>query len=96
MSTSEVTATDKRDVYARVTAQIINAIEQGALTLNFKRATDALLLAATFVVDWTQDTDALGSNPEFRRAGYGLHAAFSSGFERHPAERRLAELERAA
>jgi antirestriction protein ArdC len=32
MSTSEVTATDKRDVYARVTAQIINAIEQGVGT----------------------------------------------------------------
>ncbi len=32
MSTSEVTATDKRDVYARVTAQIINAIEQGVRT----------------------------------------------------------------
>ena len=29
MSTNENTATDKRDVYARVTAQIINAIEQG-------------------------------------------------------------------
>src|SRR6202521_834143 len=29
MSTSDNTATDKRDVYARVTDQIINAIEQG-------------------------------------------------------------------
>ena len=29
MSTSDITATDKRDVYARVTDQIINAIEQG-------------------------------------------------------------------
>ena len=32
MSTSDTTATDKRDVYARVTAQIINAIEQGVGT----------------------------------------------------------------
>ena len=32
MSTSDNTATDKRDVYARVTAQIINAIEQGVGT----------------------------------------------------------------
>jgi antirestriction protein ArdC len=32
MSTSDITATDKRDVYARVTAQIINAIEQGVGT----------------------------------------------------------------
>src|SRR5271156_6206696 len=32
MSTSDSTATDKRDVYARVTAQIINAIEQGVGT----------------------------------------------------------------
>src|ERR1039457_1684700 len=29
MSTSDITATDKRDVYATVTAQIINSIEQG-------------------------------------------------------------------
>jgi len=29
MSTSDNTATEKRDVYARVTAQIITAIEQG-------------------------------------------------------------------
>jgi antirestriction protein ArdC len=32
MSTSDNTATDKRDVYARVTDQIINAIEQGVGT----------------------------------------------------------------
>jgi antirestriction protein ArdC len=30
MSSTENTATDKRDVYATVTAQIITAIEQGA------------------------------------------------------------------
>src|SRR5450631_2888246 len=30
MPSTEITATDKRDVYASVTAQIINAIEQGA------------------------------------------------------------------
>ncbi|MGC2162583.1 MAG: hypothetical protein WA634_11785, partial [Silvibacterium sp.] len=40
------------------------------LTLSFKRATDALLLATTFAVDWTQDVATLASNPEFRRAGY--------------------------
>jgi antirestriction protein ArdC len=32
MSTSEVTATDKRDVYSRVTSHIINAIEHGTGT----------------------------------------------------------------
>src|ERR1700686_1339239 len=32
MSTSDITATDKRDVYARVTDQIITAIEQGVGT----------------------------------------------------------------
>ena len=31
MSTLDNTSSDKRDVYARVTDQIINAIEQGAL-----------------------------------------------------------------
>ena len=66
------------------------------LTLSFKRATDALLLAATFAVDWTQDTEALGTNPEFRRAGYSVQAAFSSGFEKDSAKHRLAELECAA
>jgi antirestriction protein ArdC len=29
MSTTDITATNPRDVYSRVTAQIINAIEQG-------------------------------------------------------------------
>src|SRR6266853_5998005 len=32
MSTNENTATEKRDVYARVTSQIVNAIEQGVST----------------------------------------------------------------
>jgi antirestriction protein ArdC len=32
MSTSDITATDKRDVYARVTAQIVTAIENGVGT----------------------------------------------------------------
>jgi hypothetical protein len=66
------------------------------LTLSFKRATDALLLAATFAVDWTQDVATLATNPEFRRAGYSVQAAFSSGFEKDSAKRRLAELECAA
>jgi hypothetical protein len=66
------------------------------LTLSFKRATDALLLAASFAVDWSQDTDTLKTNPEFRRAGYSVQAAFSTGFEKDSAKRRLAELERAA
>jgi hypothetical protein len=66
------------------------------LTLNFKRATDAVLLAATFAVDWTQDTATLATNADFRRAGYSVQAAFSSGFEKDSAKRHLAELERAA
>ncbi len=66
------------------------------LTLSFKRATDALLLAATFAVDWTLDVATLATNPEFRRAGYSVQAAFSSGSEKDSAKRRLAELERAA
>ena len=66
------------------------------LTLNFKRATDALLLAATFTVDWTQDTEILKTNPEFRRAGYTVQAAFSAGAEKDSAKQRLADMERAA
>jgi len=66
------------------------------LSLNFKRATDALLLAASFAVDWTQDTDTLGTNPEFRRAGYTVQATYGNGYDRDTAKRRLADLERAA
>ena len=66
------------------------------LTLTFKRAVDALLLAATFAVDWTQDVETLKGNPEFRRAGYSVQAAYSTGYEKDSAKRRLAELERAA
>src|SRR3984885_13897733 len=66
------------------------------LTLSFKRATEALLLAAYAAADWTQDVATLATNPEFRRAGYSVQAAFSSGFEKDSAKRRLAELERAA
>jgi hypothetical protein len=66
------------------------------LTLNFKRATDALLLAASFPVDWTQDADTLKLNPEFRKAGYTVQAEYSKGFDKASAIRRLAELERQA
>jgi hypothetical protein len=66
------------------------------LTLNFKRARDALTLAASFPVDWTQDAETLKLNPEFRKAGYTVQAEYSKGFDRDSAIRRLAELERAA
>jgi hypothetical protein len=66
------------------------------LTLNFKRATDALLLASSFPVDWTQDVAALQASAEFRRAGYSVQIAFGAGHEKDAAKRRLAELERAA
>ena len=66
------------------------------LTLSFKRATDALLLAASFAVDWTQDVATLNANPEFRRAGNSVVAAYGSGFDRDAAKRRVAESERAA
>jgi len=66
------------------------------LTLNFKRATDGLLLAASFAVNWTQDVATLNTNPEFHRAGNSVVAAYGSGFDRDAAKRRLEELERAA
>jgi len=66
------------------------------LTLTFKRATDALLLAASFPVDWTLGADALQMNPDFQRAGNTVIAAYGSGFERDSAKRKVAELERAA
>jgi hypothetical protein len=66
------------------------------LTLSFKRATDALLLAASFAVDWTLDADALKPNPEFHRAGNTVIAAYGTSFDKDTARRKLAELEHAA
>jgi hypothetical protein len=66
------------------------------LTLNFKRAADALLLAASFPFDWTMDADAIKANPEARRAGNSVIAAYGSGYDRDSAKRRLEDLERAA
>jgi hypothetical protein len=66
------------------------------LTLNFKRATDALLLAASFAVDWTLDADVLKHNTEFRRAGNTVIATYGTSFDRDTAKRKLVDLERAA
>jgi hypothetical protein len=67
------------------------------LTLNFKRASDALLLAASFPVDWTMDVDSIKRNPKARRAGSNtVIATFGNGYDRGSAKRRLEELERAA
>ncbi len=66
------------------------------LVLNFTRATAALLLAASFPVDWTTDAGAIKSNPEARRAGNTVIATYGSGYDRDLAKRRLEDLERAA
>jgi hypothetical protein len=66
------------------------------LTLSFKRAADALLLAASFAVDWTQDAESLNRNPQFRCAGYTVRAAYGAACDKETAKQRLAELERAA
>jgi hypothetical protein len=66
------------------------------LTLNFKRASGALLLAASFPVDWTMDADTLKLTPEFRKAGYTVQAEYSKGYDKDSAKLRLSELEMAA
>lgn len=66
------------------------------ITTNYKRAIDALLLAASCPVDWTQDVETLKSNPEFRKAGYTVQAEFSTGYDKDSAKRRLSELGQAA
>ncbi len=66
------------------------------LTLSFKRATDALLLAASFPVDWTRDAESIKRDSECRRAGNTVIASYGRGYERETAKRRLEELERAA
>jgi hypothetical protein len=66
------------------------------LSLNVKRATNALMLAGSFAVDWTQDANKLKSNPEFRRASYSVQAAYGRADEKETAKRRLSEMERAS
>jgi hypothetical protein len=66
------------------------------LMLNFKRAADALLLAASFPVDWTVAAESIKANPEARRAGNTVIAAYGSAYDRNSAKRRLEDLERAA
>ena len=66
------------------------------LTLTFKRAVDALSLAASFPVDWTIDAGMLKLSPEFRRAGNTVIAAYGTSGDKEAARRKLAELERAA
>lgn len=63
------------------------------LTLSFKRAIDALLLAASFGVDWTQNADVIKTGVDFRRVGNTVLATFGSGFEKDTAKRRLGEME---
>jgi hypothetical protein len=66
------------------------------LTLSFKRAVDALLLAASSPVDWTTTADSIKGNPAARHAGNTVIAAYGSGYDRDLAKRRLEDLERAA
>jgi hypothetical protein len=66
------------------------------LTLSFKRAADALLLAASFGVDWNRDADSIKGDIECRRAGNTVLATFGTGYDRDSAKRRLEDLERAA
>lgn len=66
------------------------------ITTNFRRATDALLLAKSCPVDWTKDVETLKTNPEFKKAGYTVQAQYSKGFDKDSAKRQLAELDRAA
>jgi antirestriction protein ArdC len=61
MSTIDHTATDKREVYARVTAQIMNAIEQGV---------------GTWRLPWTSGRFAFSPiNAVIARAGESVHTA---------------------
>jgi hypothetical protein len=66
------------------------------LTLSFKRAADALLLAVSFPADWNRDAESIKSDLACRRAGNSVLAAYGSGYDRDSAKRRLEDLERAA
>jgi hypothetical protein len=66
------------------------------LTLNFKRATAALLLSSTFPVDWSMDAESIKASAEARRAGNSVIAAYGTAHDRDSAKRRLEDLECAA
>jgi hypothetical protein len=66
------------------------------LSLSFKRAVDALLLAVSFPADWNRDAESIKSDLAYRRAGNSVIAAYGTGYDRDSAKRRLDELECAA
>jgi hypothetical protein len=66
------------------------------LMLSFKRAVNALLLAASFPVDWALDMTHLRSNPTCRQAHIAVIAAFGTGKTKDAARGTLAERDRAA
>jgi hypothetical protein len=66
------------------------------LSLSFKRAVDALLLAVSFPADWNRDAESIKSDLACRRAGNTVIAAYGSGYDRDSAKLRLEDLERAA
>ena len=67
------------------------------LQTTFKRATEALLLAASFAgVDWTQDIATLANNGEARRAQNTVLAKYGKGYTRNAAQDRLEREQREA
>jgi hypothetical protein len=66
------------------------------LSLSFKRAVDALLLAVSFPADWNRDAESIKSDLACRRAGNTVIATYGSAYDRETANRRLEDLERAA
>ena len=56
----------------------------------------ALLLAATFGIDWTQDIDVVSKHPAFHRCGNTVVAEYGCAYDRDNAKRKLEALERAA
>jgi hypothetical protein len=61
------------------------------LVLNFKQATNTLLLATSLPVDWTLDLDLLKTNPEFNRAGNVVIAKYGKSHNKLTANRKLLE-----
>jgi hypothetical protein len=59
------------------------------LTLTFRRAVDAILLAASFPVDWALDAEMLKLSTESRRAGYTVKATYGTRDDKKSARRKL-------
>ena len=64
------------------------------VTLTFKKAVEALILAASYPVDWKLDIPTLAKDPQARRANYAILARYGNPSQREHAKHNLDEIEK--